>query len=119
LQVWVDGPSAHPGEATLIRWNGQAWQQVPVHGPDGVNLLFGMSHDGTAGIWVAAQSQASGLARILHRSAAGQWTSTPLESGGRFMNDTVLIPGTHSLWEAGQSFPGPGYATIWAEGPHP
>lgn len=118
-EVWVDGdststPTARP---TLIRWNGTSWHGIAVEAPPGANLLYQISPDGHGGIWIEAESSATGRFWMLHRSATGTWASSPLGPAGTFLNDYALVPGTQSLWGAGQSYSeNASNAVIWAYG---
>jgi hypothetical protein len=118
--VWVDGyrTSASHLEPALARWNGRSWQKVAVHAPASADLLNGITPDGRGGLWIEAESSASGRWWMLHRSASGIWTSTALPAHAS-LGQAALVLGTTSLWGAGSAPVVSGRdAEIWAYG-HP
>jgi hypothetical protein len=78
-----------------------------------------MTADGHGGLWFAGiRSFSTTTPCGAHRSAAGTWTSRKLPSGPGSAFDITLIPGTASLWAAGDLQAATGAdAVVWGRGP--
>ena len=104
---------------TLVHFDGQQWSTVPVTVPSHL-LLTAMAPDGHGGFWFAGDRtfSGSGTPWVVHRSAAGTWTSRKLTSAPGSAFDITHIPGTKSLWAAGDLQTATGAdAVIWGKGP--
>jgi hypothetical protein len=116
--VWVvDVPSAGLGGGpvltgtTLLHWNGQRWSQVS---QDASIRANGLAPDGHGGVWLTDENASFTGSDLIHYSD-GAWTS---QSAASQPGDTtqlgplVKVPGTGTLWAAGQlvsgNLPGPG-----------
>jgi hypothetical protein len=79
--------------------------------------LVSIASDGNGGLWFSGFGTSPAGQWAVHRSAAGAWSSTRLTSGST-VYDVALIPGTRSLWGAGDLAAAPGSdAAIWGHGP--
>ena len=72
------------------------WVKAKIPWP--VSPAFDLASDGRGGLWLTAVSTTTGYWEI-HRSASGRWSRTRIASAAMF--DVTLIPGTASLWGAG------------------
>jgi hypothetical protein len=112
--VWVSevvsGPrNGNPGPSgtTLLHWNGKKWSKVS---GDASVRAFGTVPDGHGGLWLTAESADDTTSDLVHYGN-GRWTSHPAASEPG--NTTQVgpldrIPGTASVWAAGQLSSGPG-----------
>jgi hypothetical protein len=114
--VWATGSVFTAGRnvSWLLHWNGQAWSRVAV--PWAV-LLGQPVSDGAGGLWAAGEATATGNWYAVHRSAAGAWHRYLITKTGQ-APALALIPGTTSVWAAGQDSDAAGAsAAVWAYGP--
>lgn len=73
-----------------------------------------LAQDGRGGLWMTAENR-SGLFAI-HKSAAGKWSRIRIRSNSALIR-IALIPGTTSLWGAGdQKTTSGAKAAVWAHG---
>jgi hypothetical protein len=105
--VWVSGVSpanGTDGHLVLAHWNGRRWQRFvspwPVQQPER------FATDGALGVWIPAVTGGENPETwILHLSAEGVWTRTPIAfhrpDTGVGVGDLALIPGTTTLWGSG------------------
>jgi hypothetical protein len=115
--IWVlAAVPGHPQE--LVHFDGKQWSTVPVTVPSHV-FLDAMTADGHGGLWFGgARSFSTTTPWVAHRSAAGTWTSRRLPSGPGSAFDITRIPGTTSLWAAGNLQTATGAnAVVWGRGP--
>jgi hypothetical protein len=96
--VWVSG--SVDGTPELGHYNGRGWTTVTMPGSA---TASGMCRDGRGGLWVIANS-GLGASSVLHRSAAGSWTSVPVSrTSANEVLGCALVPGTSAVWGAGKS----------------
>ncbi len=85
----------------MLHWNGKGWSQVS---KDASVRAYGPVPDGHNGLWMTAESADYTTSYIVH-FGNGRWTSHPAVSEP---GDTTQlgpldrIPGTASVWAAGQ-----------------
>lgn len=112
--VWVTAAPGGGPKQQLLHFDGTQWSSVPITVPRSV-LLEGIASDGSGGLWFSGFGTPAQWA--VHRSATGTWSSARLAAGSTVFNLT-LIPGTKSLWGAGELAAAPGSdAAIWGHGP--
>lgn len=112
--VWALGSPGGGPKEQLLRFNGTRWSSVPITVPDSVQLAS-IASDGNGGLWFSGFGTTAQWA--VHRSASGTWSSTRLAAGSS-VSHFALIPGTQSLWGAGDLNAAPGAdAAIWGHGP--
>lgn len=106
----------------LLHWTGSTWSRVRV--PYQVEYKGPLAHDGHGGLWLAAHPTACNncLATgidMIHYSAAGTWTRVFVPVPGESVDVAAmrLIPGTRSVWAAGQIGPPEALAAIFKYGP--
>lgn len=89
----------------LLHWNGKKWSTV--RPPALHSEILGMTQDGHGGLWASAFNLqvTAGNADSFYHLHAGHWTryAIPLPAGGASMDirDLAWIPGTQSVWAAG------------------
>jgi len=109
--------TAAPGggpKQQLLHFDGIQWSSVPITVPHPVDLVS-IASDGSGGLWFSGFGTSAQWA--VHRSATGTWSSTRLAAGST-VDNLALIPGTKSLWGAGELAAAPGSdAAIWGHGP--
>jgi hypothetical protein len=108
--VWVSevvsGPrNGNPGPSgtTLLHWNGKRWSRVS---EDASVRAAGAVPDGHGGLWLTSMNADFTASDLIHYSG-GHWTSqaAPSRPGDTtllYPGAMVRIPGTTSLWAAGQ-----------------
>lgn len=117
--IWTLASVTGGPTETLVHFDGQQWSTVPVTVPSHL-LLTAMASDGHGGLWFAGSRSFSGGGTpwVAHRPAAGAWTSRKLASGPGSAFDITHIPGTKSLWAAGNLQTATGAdAVVWGKGP--
>jgi hypothetical protein len=108
--VWVEG-----GGPFLLHLKGTAWTRVKIPGPVAAGSL---AADGGGGIWMTnlAISALAGSS-VAHLSRTEKWRLYPVSRSG-LIYGLGHIPGTASMWGAGNLGTGTGVdAAIWAYGP--
>ncbi|HEV2241875.1 MAG TPA: hypothetical protein VGR98_12600 [Streptosporangiaceae bacterium] len=110
--IWataIAGRSNTP--AWLVHFNGTQWTRIRIPWkvvPDRITA------DGQGGLWLTAVGLTTGQPFVVHRTASGRWSRTPLST---LLFGLALIPGTASLWGVGSATARTGgNAVIWAYG---
>jgi hypothetical protein len=114
--VWVDGTLGKGmgvGDGVvLLNWNGSKWTSVKTGYPTS-QFDSDLTQDGHGGLWVSGySSMAEGYAGpYLYHYSDGNWTRqlAPTTKGDKpQMGGLSEIPGTRSVWGAGELLPGDG-----------
>jgi hypothetical protein len=108
--VWGVGITG--ADAALAgRWNGRAWERVPVPTqPGGKNVLWAVAARGAAEAWAVGWVQTAGdgdpgAANLVLRWARGRWVLLPVPSPGASAQlQHVAFVGEREVWAAGRSF---------------
>jgi hypothetical protein len=103
--VWVDAWDNQTGKVVLLHWNGSSWRQVTFPYQNGSQWVIGS--DGHGGIWLVAYTDNTGTTGMAHYSD-GRWSRQSLPGRGEFyaVHQVTSIPGTTSLWGAGEATSG-------------
>lgn len=96
----------------MLHWNGHSWRRIAL--PATATEVDAATQDGHGGLWLTAVGpQPDYRWYFFHRN--GKWTryNVPAESGTTVGDVVALswIPGTRSVWAAGNMFP-PGGETV-------
>jgi hypothetical protein len=95
-------PAAVP---ELLHWTGRRWENVTL--PIKTYSIGPLAHDGRGGLWIASVPASLNCVNgcydieMLHRSAAGTWSTTVVPVDDLGLTAMRLIPGTRSLWGSG------------------
>jgi hypothetical protein len=110
--VWtVASNGGSPGSFRLLQLRGGHWTRHAL--PKNYDPTD-MVADGRGGLWFTAIDTSNNKVQFLHRSAAGHWSV--IHDPG--VGPLALIPGTSSLWGAGDTSLKTGFeAAIYANGP--
>lgn len=96
--VWVAGWLA--GSPELGHFDGTSWTALAMTGSVAAT---GLCPDGRGGLWVIANTGKS-PSRLLHRSAAGTWTTALVRSSAAYeIFGCATVPGTTVTWAAGKA----------------
>lgn len=96
--IWVSGTVA--GTPEIAHDNGHGWTTIVM--PSLVSAT-GMCRDGRGGLWVIA-NPGSGPSFVLDLSAAGAWTTAPVNStSADEVFSCALLPGRTAAWGAGKA----------------
>jgi hypothetical protein len=99
----IEQGSAGAQSLYLMHWNGTRWAQVRFTFP--TSLVNAMAQDGHGGVWTVDNGPAPGYHWYLDHLNAGHWTryTVPAVPGRSLLDLTGItwIPGTRSLWAAG------------------
>ncbi len=107
--VWADittenDASANPPGTILLHWNGRAWSRVAF--PYLGSAFSPVASDGDGGIWLATASGAGGSTVLwFDHYAGGHWSRVRVPRGDGVQPEVFYlnwIPGTRSLWAAGE-----------------
>jgi hypothetical protein len=118
--IWATALVAGKGGGTpaLVHFDGTQWSALPVTVPKPVILLGAVASDGRGGLWIQGESSSSRRPWLVHRTAAGAWSSQHPSAGNGQVEDLTLIPGSTSLWATGALQTSAGADTvIWGHGP--
>jgi hypothetical protein len=103
--VWLArtiGAAGHTSSVSLLHWNGH-WKTIKV--PHQASSVGPLASDGHGGLWMIAQRGfAPANHSFLYHYNNGHWTfvATPTRRNARATLATITrIPGTRSLWAAG------------------
>jgi hypothetical protein len=124
--AWVLGDvfnsSLNAAYSLVLHWTGSNWTRVRV--PFRAQGFGPLAHDGHGGLWLAATPLTCGHCLstgvdMIHYSSAGTWTKVfvPVPNEGVTIASMRLIPGTRSLWAAGEIGPPETLAAIFKYGP--
>jgi hypothetical protein len=109
--VWADailtaGEGVAPG-AVLLHWNGKAWSQVTVPYP--TYQPGSLAQDGHNGIWLSVYGDATeNYNPYLVHDVNGHWSRIAVPAATGYTTQLSMlswIPGTHSVWAVGNTFP--------------
>jgi hypothetical protein len=106
----VAGISSRPGWV-LLHWTGRTWSKLRT--PAASDFIGPLARDGHGGLWIASVPVSLTCGNVcddidmLHRSAAGKWTSTIVRVANLGLTDMRQIPGTQSVWASGNVTGGP------------
>ena len=100
--ILTKGMGVGPG-IVLLHWNGKAFTRVNV--PYTVSGGFALSGDGAGGLWLSAtQYSATRYVPYLYHYSGGHWARFAVPSKPKNQSQIsamTAIPGTHSVWAAG------------------
>jgi hypothetical protein len=107
--VWADiatpgGTGGNRPGTIILRWNGKAWSRIAF--PYASSASSPAASDGHGGIWVATAGGTGDKAiEWLNHYAGGRWSRVRVPSGDGEQPEVLYLssmPGTGSLWAAGQ-----------------
>jgi hypothetical protein len=106
--VWADitanDTSGHRSGTILLHWNGKVWSRVAF--PYAGSAVSPVSSDGHGGIWLAtASGTGDNAVAWFDHYAGGRWSRIKVPSGDGDQPEVFYlssIPGTRSLWAAGE-----------------
>ncbi|WP_152563807.1 hypothetical protein [Actinomadura welshii] len=113
-EVWVTGSVSRTDDLgttelpVAARWDGKRWQKVDVPGNWRPRVA---ESDGRGGLWISGDGDPRESGRdtpvLMHRSSNGTWSSSVVQAGDRtaYVDAMALVPGTTTVWGAGQLRP--------------